>query len=248
MIGRFKLNNVYNEDCYKAIKDIPDKSVDLIYTDIPYDYTNGGKGGGMLKSEARKKTYIETIGQFDKGIKWSILDEFCRIMRYIYIYIWCSKDQILPLMKYFVEEKGCLFNILVWCKTNPTPFANDNFLPDIEYCLVFREKGKTKLNDGYKLKSKWYMSGTNVEDKKNYLHATIKPLDLVERHIALSSQEGDIVFDPFAGSSTTLLAAKHLKRRYIGFEINKEYYDISIKRLHGENIKGELNLFDIDYE
>ena len=87
MIGRFKLNNVYNEDCYKAIKDIPDKSIDLIYTDIPYDYTNGGKGGGMLKSEARKKTYIETIGKFDKGINWSILDEFVRVMRYIYIYM-----------------------------------------------------------------------------------------------------------------------------------------------------------------
>ena len=86
MIGRFKLNNVYNEDCYKAIKDIPDKSVNLIYTDIPYDYTNGGKGGGFLKSEARKKTYIDTIGKFDKGINWSILDEFVRVMRYIYIY------------------------------------------------------------------------------------------------------------------------------------------------------------------
>ena len=150
-------------------------------------------------------------------------------------------------MKYFVEEKGCLFNILVWCKTNPTPFANDNFLPDIEYCLIFREKGHTKLNDGYHLKSKWYMSGTNVEDKKNYGHATIKPLELVERHIALSTKENDIVLDPFAGSSTTLLAAKHLHRRYLGFEIDKEYFDTSVKRLSGENIKGELNLFDIDY-
>ena len=247
MIGRFKLNNVYNEDCYKAIKDIPDKSVDLIYTDIPYEYINGGFGGGMLKSEARKKTYIDTIGKFDKGIDYKILDEFVRVCKYIYIYIWCSKEQILPLMKYFVEEKGCMFNILVWCKTNSTPFVNNTFLPNLEYCLVFREKG-TKINDGYHLKSKWYMSGTNVEDKKNYGHATIKPLELVERHIALSTQENDIVLDPFAGSSTTLLAAKHLKRRYIGFEIDKEYYDISVKRLSGENIKGELNLFDIDYD
>ena len=57
-----------------------------------------------------------------------------------------------------------------------------------------------------------------------------------------------ILLDPFAGSSTTLLAAKHLKRRYIGFEIDKEYFDTSVKRLSGENIKGELNLFDIDYD
>ena len=86
MIGRFKINNIYCEDCYTAIKDIPDKSVDLIYTDIPYEYINGGFGGGMLKSEARKKTYIDTIGKFDKGIDYKILDEFVRICKYIYIY------------------------------------------------------------------------------------------------------------------------------------------------------------------
>lgn len=151
-------------------------------------------------------------------------------------------------MKYFVDEKGCLFNILVWCKTNPTPFADNTFLPDIEYCLVFREAGKTKLNDGYKLKSKWYLSSTNVQDKKDFEHSTIKPLELVERHIALSTKENDTVLDCFMGSGTTALACKHLHRNYIGFEIDKHYYDIACKRLQGENIRGELNLFDLDYE
>ena len=88
-------NNIYCCDCYKAIKDIPDKSIDLIYTDIPYDYTNGGFGGGMLKSEARRKTYIETIGKFDKGINWNILDEFVRIMKDIYIYMVQQKANTL---------------------------------------------------------------------------------------------------------------------------------------------------------
>lgn len=50
-----EINNIYLGDAYKLIKELPDKSVDLIYTDIPYDYTNGGKGGGLLKSEARKE-------------------------------------------------------------------------------------------------------------------------------------------------------------------------------------------------
>lgn len=151
------------------------------------------------------------------------------------------------MLDYFVTKRGCLFNILVWCKTNPTPFANDNFLPDIEYCLIFREKGKTKLNDGYNLKSKWYMSSANIEDKKNYGHPTCKPVPLIERHIALSTKEGDIVLDPFMGSGSTALACKHLNRKYIGFEIDKEYWEKSCKRLKGENIRGELNLFDIDY-
>ena len=106
----------------------------------------------------------------------------------------------------------------------------------------------TKLNDGYNLKSKWYMSGANVEDKKNYEHPTCKPLELVERHIKLSTKENDIVLDCFLGSGTTALACKHTNRRYIGIELDPHYYDISCKRLKGENIHGELNLFDIDYE
>ena len=91
---KMELNNIYLGDAYKLIKEVPDKSVDLIYTDIPYDYTNGGKCGGMLKSAARKQTYIETIGQFDKGIDFSILNEFVRVMRYIYIYMVFQRPNI----------------------------------------------------------------------------------------------------------------------------------------------------------
>ena len=57
-----------------------------------------------------------------------------------------------------------------------------------------------------------------------------------------------IVFDPFAGSSTTLIAAKRLGYQYIGFEINPKYYEISVNRLKGFNARGEMNLFDIDYD
>ena len=242
-----KPNNIYCGDCYELIKEMKDKSVDLILTDPPYEI-EGIHGSGILNQGSNRDTYTKIAESgLDKGIDLKILDDFVRVMKKINIYIWCNKEQIYDYMTYFVKDRGCSFEILVWCKTNSTPFVNNTFLPNLEYCLVFREKG-TKINDGYHLKSKWYMSGTNVEDKKNYGHATIKPLELVERHIALSTKQHDIVFDPFSGSSTTLLAAKHLKRRYLGFEIDKEYYDISVKRLHGENIKGELNLFDIDYE
>lgn len=83
-----EINKIYNGDAYELIKQVPDKSIDLVYVDIPYDYTNGGAGGGLLKNEARKKTYIDTIGKFDKGIKWSLLDDLVRVMRNIYIYIY----------------------------------------------------------------------------------------------------------------------------------------------------------------
>jgi DNA modification methylase len=86
MIGRFNENTIYNEDCYKAIKDIPSGSIDLVYIDIPYSYTLGG-GGGLLRNETRRITYKEKITQFSNDIDFSIFDELVRIMKHIYIYM-----------------------------------------------------------------------------------------------------------------------------------------------------------------
>ena len=81
-----KPNEVYNVDCYKAIKYIPDKSIDCIYTDIPYLYVNGGQGHSeMSVRTARKKEELKDIS---KGIDYTILDDFVRIMKKINIYIY----------------------------------------------------------------------------------------------------------------------------------------------------------------
>ena len=139
--------------------------------------------------------------------------------------------------------------MLPWCKTNCVPATNNTWLPNVELCLVFKGKNAPRYNDGYELKSKWFVSSTNKTDKDDYDHPTIKPLELVERHLKHSVIDNDwVVLDPFSGSGTTCLAAKHIGCKYIGFEMNKKYYDMSIKRLNGENIRGELNLFDINYE
>lgn len=111
---------------------------------------------------------------------------------------------------------------------------------------MFREKGVCLLNDGYELKHKYYISSTNKDDKDDYLHPTIKPIEFVEKHIAHSTQVGDTVFDPFLGSGTTALAAKHLGRKYIGFEINEKYYKIAVDRMNGINQKGEIDLFSFE--
>lgn len=236
-----ELNKVYLGDCYELIKQIPDKSIDLVYTDIPYLFDMGG-GGGFLKTPARKELYKKELVPISNGIDMRILDEFCRVCKKIYCYIWCSKEQILPIGNYFVE-KGCSFNILVWCKTNPTPFANNTFLPDLEYCLVVREEG-TKLNDGMEYKSKWYVSKTNVDDKKEFKHPTIKPLPLVKRHILHSTLPNAVVLDPYMGSGTTAVACKELGRQYIGFEINEEYHKICVDRLNGINAHGQMSLLN----
>lgn len=236
------INTITLGDSYKLIKDIPDKSIDLIYTDIPYLITNGGKGNSPLAKRIDKvnNTYLKDI---KNGINYKILEEFIRISRRLNCFIWCSKEQIFNILKFFLE-KGYMFEILVWVKSNPTPATNNIWLPDIEYCLYFRESG-VKLNDGYELKSKWYESPINKKDKEKYKHPTIKPLELVKRHILHATQEKDIVLDCFSGSGTTCVAAKELDRRFIGIEINPEYHKISINRLNGILANGQIS-FDTD--
>lgn len=231
-------------DSYELIKDIPDKSVDLIYVDIPYLYDSGGSVGNDKSPVSQRiaKVRNEYLKNISDGIDYAILDDFRRILKHIYIYIWCSKKQLIPLLKYFVEEHNCNFELLVWCKTNPTPATNNSFLPDIEYCLMFRESG-CKLNDGYELKSKWYISSLNVKDKDLYKHPTIKPLELVKRHLLHSTNEGDVVLDCFMGSGTTGVACKELNRNFIGIELDKEYYEIAKNRINGITASGQLSIF-----
>ena len=229
-------------DSYKLIKEIPDKSIDCIYTDIPYLFADGGSSTSPL-SQRIKKLKQQDLKGITKGIDYSILDDFVRIMKKMNCFIWCSKEQILDIMNYFAS-KGNNYEILVWCKTNPTPMTNNTFLPDIEYCLYFREKGLW-LNDGYEVKSKWYISSINKSDKEKYKHPTIKPLELVKRHLKHTTQKGDIVLDCFSGSGTTCVAAKELNRQYIGIEIDPKYHKISLDRLNGILANGQLS-FDTD--
>lgn len=146
-------------------------------------------------------------------------------------------------MNYFIGKHHCRMNILVWCKKNPTPATNNTWLPDLEYCLVFKEANAPRYNDGYELKSKWYISGTNKSDKDDYNHPTIKPYDLVKQHLLHSTNKGDLILDPFCGSGTTCAVAKDIERNFIGFELNEDYYKIAVDRINGINQKGEMDLF-----
>ena len=235
------INTIQLGDCYELIKNIPDKSIDLVYIDIPYLFKHGKGGAGCIAKRVNR-LMAEELCKVKDGIDYSIFDELCRIMKSIHIYIWCNKNQILDIMKYFIEEKKCNYEILTWDKTNPVPMTDNTYLQDIEYCLFFREKG-CKLNDGYELKSKWYVSPINKSDKDKYNHPTIKPLELVKRHILHSTQPNDIILDCFCGSGTTCLAAKKTGRRYIGMEIDPEYHKIAVDRLNGINANGQTSIF-----
>jgi len=233
-------NKIYLGDAYELIKKIPDNSIDLVYIDPPYLYEKGGNGLSELSQRIISKNK-EVLGISD-GFDYVILDELVRVMKKINIYVWHSKAQMLPLLNYFEGEKKCWKDIITWCKTNPVPATNNIYLQDTEQCFFFREQG-VKLNPGYDLKSRWYISPINVADKKLYDHPTIKPLDLVKRNIEASSNEGDVVLDCFVGSGTTCVAAKELGRNYIGMEIDKKFYQTAVSRVNGITKTGQTSIF-----
>jgi DNA modification methylase len=82
-----ELDKIYNEDCYKGIKKIPDKSIDLVYIDIPYLIDDGGCSDNDLSRRAQRLRNVE-LNDIRKGIDYSIFDELCRVMKRIYIYIY----------------------------------------------------------------------------------------------------------------------------------------------------------------
>lgn len=149
--------------------------------------------------------------------------------------------QMIDILNYF-NNKNCNIDLLVWCKTNPTPQTNNVWLPDLEYCIYARESG-VSLNDGYELKSKWHSSPANKNDKDKFEHPTIKPLSLVKRHILHTTQPNDIVADFFMGSATTCVACKDTGRHYIGFEIEPKWFKVAQDRLNCTTANGQISLF-----
>ena len=233
--GGYEPNRIYNVDSYRAIKCIPNKSIDCIYVDIPY--LSSFNGGGSLQKKLGK--YIKKeVEPFSNGIDYSIFDEFIRVMKKINCFIWCSKNQILDVMNHF-KKTNCEMNILTWTKPNPIPFGSSIWLSDIEYCIHFyKEAG---FNKGWENKFKNYSSPINQKDKKIYAHPTIKPIECVKRHLLNLTKPNDIVLDCFLGSGTTAVACKELGRRYIGFEIDKRYFNIAQDRLNGITIQDREN-------
>ena len=208
------------------MKNIPDGSIDLIVTDPPYVIETNG--AGIYKRE--DKQYVKELEAMKDGFQKDILDELCRIMKRINIYLFCSQKQIIPLLDYFVKERKCNWNLLTWHKSNPVPACGNKYLTDTEYVLFFREKG-VKIYGEFKTKFTYYVTPLNQKDKKRYGHPTIKPVDIIQNLIANSSLDSDIVLDPFLGSGTTAVAAVNTNRHYIGFELDKKYFNIANERI-----------------
>ena len=228
-------NNIklYLGDSIEIIKTIPDNSVDLIITDPPYllNMSGGKKGTSQLAKNLLSLEKQLTDVNLVNGYDMSILDDLVRVMKKINIYIWCNGRQIPTYIKYFMDKLNCKLEIIIWGKTNPMPLHNNKYLGDKEYCLYFRKNGYCQPSN-YEDAKTIYLSTINVKDKQIYGHPTIKPLPLIRKLIRNSSKENDLVLDCFLGSGTTAVACILENRNYIGFEINKKYFDIANKRIN----------------
>jgi len=219
-------NGIYLGDAYELIKQVPDKSVDLIYTDIPYKTDFNKNKSTTFHFEDSYRATDRKLKPIVTSIDYSIVSEFLRVLKKVNIYVWCSVSQISDIIE---KTKKYRHDILVWHKTNALRMNKRQYITDLEYCLLITE-GQGKNNTG-SFHSKLYESASNVSENRKYRHPTCKPEKLVREHLLMSSKPGEVVFDPFMGSGTTCAVAKSIGRKYIGFEIDKDYYETAKQRI-----------------
>ena len=173
-------------DCLEVMKEIGGGTIDLVVIDPPYLIENT-KAGGKSKLAKSIQVMNDEIKEnnLTNGFDIKCLDELFRIMKAPNIYIWCNHKQIPMHLDYFVKEKGCSFDIIIWNKTNATPLFNNKYLTDKEYCLYFRKGGYCNPNSYIDAKTVYYQP-INIKDKRLWKHPTIKPLNIIETIISMT--------------------------------------------------------------
>ena len=220
------INQVIQGDCLEIMKQMPDKCADLVLTDPPYNFET--QGGGLFKKRGNLQRIENSFGS--DFLPENLLNECERITKTMHGYFWSSKAIVRNYLNW-AQNRNYGFNILTWHKSNPIPANNNNFLPDTEYCIFIRGKGTT-FNQGLNFNLYRKYDITSIEPFNG--HPTPKPINIIKKHILLSTKETDIILDPFLGSGTTAVAAKQLGRKFIGIEISPKYCEIARGRLRQE--------------
>lgn len=213
---------LYNMDCFELLKEIKDKSVDLVLTDPPYLM--------QYKTNHRKNKKHEFCTEITGDKDFDIdryLKECHRILKDdTGIYVFCNSNKV-DIFKIAFEKYFKLKNIIVWVKNNWTAGDLKGAFGKQYELILYGNKGR-KLINGKRITDVWKFDRVVG---KNQLHQNQKPLDLLELCLEKSSNKNDLVFDGCFGSGSTAVACHKLKREFIGSEINKEYFQIAIKRL-----------------
>lgn len=220
-------------DCAQGLLELinSNQKVDLIVADPPYlikDIHGGDKS--YLGKRIRKYNQELSDSKLTNGISTTLFKLLWDVMEKPNFYFFCNRAQIPQYLDFFVNKNKCMWDVLIWHKTNVPPLYSNKYLCDKEYILHFR-KGASCHPATYQKAKTVFIGTTNKKDKLLYNHPTVKPLDIIKTLIENSSHEGELVLDPFMGSGTTAVAARQLNRNFIGFEINKQFYEASQKRL-----------------
>jgi len=243
------INKVICGDCLEVIRNIPDKSIDLVITDPPYSVSQKGKiiNRNIKHYKWKNRNNISLdFGEWDRQweddkeyYKWieSWYIELVRILKskaWLYIFFDKQKIGIFDLYlskKYNIKSR----TIFTWIKTNPIPsFRKVNWNSGTELIYV-GSKGDSKLKNFLyqKYMNNYYISSNSSAWKKTK-HPTEKSVNLLSRFILTSSNENDLILDPFLGSGTTAVACKQLGRKFIGIDIEQKYCDMANERLKQE--------------
>ena len=212
-------------DCLERMKEIPDGSVDLCVSDIPYKITGGGKGDGVNSKRPSgilsENTQLMDVPKFED---W--LPELYRVMKDgSHIYLMCNFKNLNDLMNKTQQVGFKHINLLVWEKNNCTP--SQFYMKNCEYTLLLR-KGKSKYINNIG-DSKTVHKFNNIIGNK--VHPTEKPVDLMQFYIENSSNISDVILDMFSGSCSTGVACLNTNRKDIMIEKCEKYFDIGAKRM-----------------
>ena len=211
-------------DAISLMNSISDNSIDLILTDPPYRMTKRGKS-------CRPNWMPNNMGEnvFDDEIPDTLswMKECFRVLKNkTHFYVFCNTNELKNYLN-CAEMAGFKFHNLI-TMIKDTGMPNRWYYKQSELVLFFRKGPAKPIND---VTSRDNIKVIMPKAKNGKLHITQKPLDFCTKLVLNSSEANEIILDPFAGSGTTLLAAKNNNRRYIGIEKNKEYFEICNRRL-----------------
>lgn len=235
-----KLNKVYHRDCLEGLKRMKSESIDLIFTDPPYFQYRAKNVKGL-------KNHKDVVTEFEFDL-YKTEEEYLQFLENILIecnrvakpgaagYLFCG-DDFVSYINRLVEKTGFQFRkVIHWHKTNPFPaiYTRKMYSNSMELIVHF-SKGTPKTWNHKEVNQMHNFIETPIcMGKERKAHKTQKPLKVCIPYIEISSNEGDVVLDPFMGSGSTAVAAYQLGRQFIGFERSEEYcqiIDIRLKEL-----------------
>jgi len=214
-------------DCLEILPTLADGSVQCVVTDIPY-------GEVSQKSSGLRKLDRGNADTCNLDLS-TMVDELVRVCSGSF-YIFCGTEQISELVSHFRQHK-ITTRVGAWEKSNPSPMNGTRlWISGLEFC-VFARKANATFNEHCQ-KALWRAPSGHAK-----VHPTQKPTALMERLIKASTNPGDTVLDNTMGSGTTGIACRNTGRKFIGIEVDPEYFALARERIIPTNDNTPADLF-----